>query len=388
MNFSLVVPTFNRHELLRHTLESLRRQTWTDFEVLVLDDGSQPPVQSIVNELGDSRFRVRRYEDNRHPADILEDSLDEIRGEYFICVEDDNGLVPSALERAAAVLKRQPQIEILGNNFLHYNHSTGEGRQAQGRGFTGELRSEPAQDVLWRFCSLWGIGPICRGPEPAHFSATFYSMRLMRRAKERFGRVFVKPLGDVSLLALLGLTEEVWYLDLPLAYIGEHEGQITNAGMPGQRQRLSKSVWLRGFQFRYSPLRGLSYVNVAVDCHLAAVHRLGWQKDPRARLRRSFFLGHLQSVMSDSPWTAETWRDFFEVLPHLFTPQAIAEMMGFRLRQVLKLLLKPGAVFRNRLGSGAAASTPEPRFPGFANCVEFAEWMEKNQMPREAAQRL
>jgi len=380
--FSLVIPTYNRHALLRHTLESLHRQTFTDFEVLVLDDGSQPPVQSVVDELGDARFRVRRYEDNRHPADILEDSLDEIRGEYFLCVEDDNGLVPSALERVAAVLRQQPEIEILGTNFLHYNHSTGEGRQAEGHGFTGVLHSDFAREVLWQFCSVWGIGPTCRAPRPAHFSATYYSNRVLRRAQERFGRVFVKPLGDVSLLALLGLVEQVWYLDLPLSYIGEHEGQITNAGKAGQRQRLKQSVWLRGFEFRHSPLQGLSYGNVAVDCHLAAVHRLGLQSDPRARLRSSFFRDHFASVRSDSPWTRETRRDLLEVLPHLLTPRAVGEWLSQRGRQGMKLLRHPRTVWRNRTGGGITLANPQPRFPGFGNCVEFAEWMDKNQISR------
>jgi glycosyltransferase involved in cell wall biosynthesis len=382
MIFSLVVPTYNRHALLRHTLESLRRQTFADFEVLVLDDGSQPPVQSIVDELGDARFRVRRYEENLHPADILEDSLDEIRGDFFLCVEDDNGLIPSALERVAAVLGNQPEIEILGTNFLHYNHSTGEGRQAEGRGFTGELNGDPAREVLWQFCAVWGIGPACRTPRPAHFSATYYSIGLLRRAKERFGRVFVKPLGDVSLLALLGLVEKAWYLDLPLSYIGEHEGQITNAGKAGQRQRLRKSVWLRGFEFKHSPLRGLSYGNVAVDCHLAAVHRLGWQSDARSRLQPSFFRTHLTSVRSDSPWTRETWQDYFEVLPHLFTPHATGDWLGRRARQGLKLLRHPNVVWRNRTGASEASASPQPHFTGFDNCVEFAEWMEKNQVSK------
>ena len=379
--FSLIVPTYNRHALLRLTLESLRRQTYTNFEALVLDDGSQPPVQSVVDEMGDARFRVRRYEDNRHPADILEDSLDEIRGDFFLCVEDDNGLVPSALERVAAVLQNQPEIEILGTNFLHYNHSTGEGRQAQGHGFSCELKSDSARDVLWQFCSVWGIGPNGRSPRPAHFSATYYSTRLLRRAKERFGRVFVRPLGDVSLLVLLGLVEQAWYLDLPLAYIGEHEGQITNAGKAGQRQRLKQSVWLRGFQFRPSPLQDLSYGNVVVDCHLAAVHRLGLQADSRARLRPDFFRSHLASVMSDSPWTPETRRDLLEIMPHLLTPRAAGEWLSQRMRQGMKLLLHPRAVRRNRIGGGIAPANPQPRFTGFENCVEFAEWMEKKQIP-------
>jgi glycosyltransferase involved in cell wall biosynthesis len=380
--FSLVVPTYNRHALLRHTLESLRRQTLEDFEVLVLDDGSHPPVQSVVDDLGDSRFRVRRYEENLHPADILEDSLEEIRGDYFLCVEDDNGLIPSALERVAAVLRNQPEIDILGTNFLHHNHSTGEGRQAEGKGFTGELHSDPAREVLWQFCAVWGIGPNCRNPRPAHFSATYYSARLLRRAKERFGRVFAKPLGDVSLLALMGLVEKVWYLDLPLSYIGEHDGQITNAGKAGQRQRLKQSVWLRGFEFQHSPLRGLSYGNVAVDCHLAAVHRLGWQSDARARLQTSFFHSHLNSVRSDSPWTRETWRDCYEVLPHLLQPRTIAEELARRVRQVFKLLRHPGLVWRNRMGAGDAAALPQPHFSGFENCVEFSEWIEANQLPK------
>lgn len=380
--FSIVVPTFNRHNLLRQTLESLHRQTYSNFEVIVLDGDSDPPVQPLMKSFNDPRFRLRIYDKNHHPSDNLEDSLDGIKGDCFLCLEDDNGLIPSALERIAGVLRKHPGIDILGANFMHYNHSTGEGRQIEGHGFSGALRCERASEVLWRFCSIWGIGPICPLPPPTHFSATFYSIRLLHRAKKHFGMVFVKPFGDISLLALLGLVQNVWLLDLPLSYIGEHEGQITNAGKTGQRHRLKKSIWVRGFQFRHSPLHALSYINVAVDCHLEVLHRLGLEDDVRARLRPLFFRYHLDSVMSDSPWTRETWRDLFEVLPHLLSPEALGEWGCRRLQQVRKLLTHPMEVLVNRMGSAGSERTTQPHFSGFHSGIDFAEWIENNQVEK------
>jgi hypothetical protein len=272
-------------------------------------------------------------------------------------------------------------MEWLRTNFLHFNHVALTGRAASADGFSGQLYRREAMELLWDICAMWNIGPSRPEPRPAHFSASYFSTSLLRRAKARFGRVFVKPLGDVSLLALAGLTDACHYLDLPLSYIGEHDGQITRAGQPGQRQRLRKSVWLRGYAIRHSPLHhGLSYDNLGVDCLLDVLSRLGLLSDRRARLRPDFFRKHLRAVLSDRPWTRETWRDLAEVMPHVLSLAGLCETVWKRGRQAAKLVLHPATVLRNRLHPRVSAAdlVPARQFP---NCLEFAEWAGQRFLP-------
>lgn len=372
--FSIVVPTYNRHALLRLALESVRRQSFHDFEVVVLDDGSAPPAISIIQGMNDARFSCIRFDENRHPADILEASLKTLRGDIFLCVEDDNGLVPGALAAVREVFQSRAGAQFVATNFLHFNHGNGHWRQLGGTGCSGRLMELEAQDVLWRFCSVWGIGPASDSPPPAHFSAWYISMALLREGQRRFGRVFDKPLGDSALLKLFGIANKYYYLDLPLSYIGEHEGQISNAGKKGQRKRLGSSIWLRDFSVRHTGLqKGLSYDNLAADCHLEILERLGLRHDPKARLRPEFYRRHFASVCSDSPWTQETLRDILEVLPHLLTAENMLDLSLIGLRRLQRLIRHPKQVFLNRF-QPTTTREAENQDRQFNDCLEFGAW--------------
>ena len=61
---TVVVPVFNRQDKLRRALASLRAQTLVDFECLVVDDCSTVPIEPVVTELSDHRFRYLRNGQN------------------------------------------------------------------------------------------------------------------------------------------------------------------------------------------------------------------------------------------------------------------------------------------------------------------------------------
>lgn len=65
---SIVITTFNRPELLRPTLESFRRQKFTDYEVIVVDDGTDDQTKGICNEFGVTYIKLRTTADYRCPS--------------------------------------------------------------------------------------------------------------------------------------------------------------------------------------------------------------------------------------------------------------------------------------------------------------------------------
>lgn len=96
---SVVIPTFKRHRMLREALESVRRQTMADWEVVVVPDGHDPEVQKIVASFEDARLSYRPsphvglYGNHQRNVGIL-----AARGEYFLFLDDDNLLQPHAIE--------------------------------------------------------------------------------------------------------------------------------------------------------------------------------------------------------------------------------------------------------------------------------------------------
>jgi glycosyltransferase involved in cell wall biosynthesis len=62
---SVVLPTFNRARLLRQAVDSVLRQTYADFELIVVDDGSSDDTGAVVAAIGDARLRCLEECQNR-----------------------------------------------------------------------------------------------------------------------------------------------------------------------------------------------------------------------------------------------------------------------------------------------------------------------------------
>lgn len=99
--FSVVVPTYNRAHLMDRVVSSVQRQTFTDWELLIVDDGSTDQTQEVVLELAstDSRVRYVRLDENSGlPAIARNNGIAEARGEYVAFLDSDDYWWPKHLE--------------------------------------------------------------------------------------------------------------------------------------------------------------------------------------------------------------------------------------------------------------------------------------------------
>ena len=98
MRFSIVIPCLNRHNDLRIALRSCLDQTFTCFEVIVVDDCSEPPLAPICESFGDSRIQCFRNEDNLGVSASRNLGLARARGEYVSFLDSDDHYLPRRLE--------------------------------------------------------------------------------------------------------------------------------------------------------------------------------------------------------------------------------------------------------------------------------------------------
>lgn len=111
---TVVVPTHNRPALLREALASIAAQTCTDWEVVVVDDGSTPPIDAAALEASvGGRLRLVRHDQPRGVAAARNSGFAAARGELIAQLDDDDRLAPDALSAAAAAL-RDADIAFLG----------------------------------------------------------------------------------------------------------------------------------------------------------------------------------------------------------------------------------------------------------------------------------
>lgn len=102
--FSVVIPIYNRADVLGIALASVRAQNCTDFEVIVVDDGSSDDPARVVRELADPRVRIVRQE-NRGAAAARNRGIDEACGRYVSFLDSDDRFLPHHLETMARLLE-------------------------------------------------------------------------------------------------------------------------------------------------------------------------------------------------------------------------------------------------------------------------------------------
>ena len=109
---SIVVPNYNHARFLRRRVESVLRQTFHDFEVILLDDCSTDDSRSLLSSYADDpRVRIEFNEVNSgSPFKQWNKGVRLARGEYVWIAESDDYADERMLERLAAVLEAEPKV--------------------------------------------------------------------------------------------------------------------------------------------------------------------------------------------------------------------------------------------------------------------------------------
>lgn len=99
---SIVLPAFNREGSIRMAIESVLRQSWTDFEMLVVDDGSTDATMARAAEVEDPRLRLIAHPHNVGASAARNTGIREARGEWIAFQDSDDEWLPLKLEKQMA----------------------------------------------------------------------------------------------------------------------------------------------------------------------------------------------------------------------------------------------------------------------------------------------
>jgi len=101
---TVVIPAYNRAASIRAAIESVLRQTWTDFELLVVDDGSTDGTLAAAAEVEDPRLRLIESPRNQGAAGARNLGVAEARGTWVAFQDSDDEWLPTKLEKQMARL--------------------------------------------------------------------------------------------------------------------------------------------------------------------------------------------------------------------------------------------------------------------------------------------
>lgn len=110
---SVVVPCYNHGDFLAETLDSLQAQTYTDYEVIVINDGStDKPTVTLLQSLQRPRTRVIHTE-NRGVSAARNRGISEASGDYILPLDADDKIAPDYLELAVDVLEAGQDVAVV-----------------------------------------------------------------------------------------------------------------------------------------------------------------------------------------------------------------------------------------------------------------------------------
>jgi glycosyltransferase involved in cell wall biosynthesis len=118
--FSIVIPTRERADTLRHTLRTCLAQDFQDFEVVVSDNDSSPAVREVVESFADPKIKFVRTPHLLAMSDSWEFAVEQAAGEFVTLIGNDDGLLLHALPEIERVL-RMTDATILRWDSVCYN---------------------------------------------------------------------------------------------------------------------------------------------------------------------------------------------------------------------------------------------------------------------------
>jgi glycosyltransferase involved in cell wall biosynthesis len=108
---SAIIPVYNGEKTIRETIESVLNQTFSDFEVIVIDDGSTDSTLEIISSLKDSRIKVFTYPNSGQP-ESRNRGLSHASGEYISFLDADDLWTPDKLEAQYKALQDNPKAAV------------------------------------------------------------------------------------------------------------------------------------------------------------------------------------------------------------------------------------------------------------------------------------
>ncbi len=115
---SIIMPVYNAEHFVSQAVESILRQTYSDFEFIIIDDGSTDSTPRILAQYNDTRIRFIRKNYNEGIINVLNLGIQFAKGRYIARMDADDISLPKRLEKQVAFLEQRKDIAILGTRAI------------------------------------------------------------------------------------------------------------------------------------------------------------------------------------------------------------------------------------------------------------------------------
>jgi glycosyltransferase involved in cell wall biosynthesis len=306
---TVFVPVFNAEKFLAEAVESILGQTFTDFELLVVDDGSTDRSIEILESFGDRRIRISRNDRNRGRSYTRNRGIELARGEYLSVLDADDLCEPDRLERQVQFLDAHPNVAAVGSSATYIDENSNAAYICRVPASNDEIHQRIFQSncfvhssVTFRRQVLIDIG----GYNPDLQQAEDYELFLRLIAHHRLANI-----------------EE------PLVQYRIHPDQVSQRELSKQRD-LADRVRVAAYKYQYSKgliLPGVSPPSRNVSDRLrgkpgtVGSDYFGWISTYRALGREDVSRSLVWHALINAPLASRAWQEVWDLaMDTMFTP--------------------------------------------------------------------
>lgn len=112
VTFSILLPTYNREKLIKRAIESVLSQTYNDYELIVIDDGSTDDTNKVVSAYNDPRIYYY-FKENGGQNSALNYGLQYANGKYIAFIDSDDAWLPKKLEKCLEAYELDKEVGVV-----------------------------------------------------------------------------------------------------------------------------------------------------------------------------------------------------------------------------------------------------------------------------------
>lgn len=254
---TVLMPTYNVSTWVEAAINSVLKQTFSDFELLVVDDGSTDDTLSRVRNIDDPRIRIAAFPDNVGLAENLNRGLDLIGTELVARMDGDDIAEPDWLETGITVLDTHPEIGICSFGFQFFGAKTSLVRFP-------ELHEDSKAQMLFG-CTV--IVPV--------FRRSVFIDNHLRYSTDSF------PAEDYSLWAEAYRVTKIYNVQRTLFHYRTHPTQISTSRRAAQIEKSNevRLKMLRWLNPDFSDEEKQYFLNIFVPCKIECKEDIARLKD-------------------------------------------------------------------------------------------------------------
>lgn len=122
---SVILPVYNSELYIKETLDSVLEQTYSDFELIIIDDCSTDATVSIIKNFSDNRIKLHEKEKNSGYTNSLNFGFSIAQGEYIARIDGDDICMPERFAKQVHFLEKNPSIILCGTAIKFIGSSSG-----------------------------------------------------------------------------------------------------------------------------------------------------------------------------------------------------------------------------------------------------------------------